>query len=287
MRKNWTVLLKLVSLLPLFMGRPLSSRSQDKPPLNCADVKNGTFYFFSVNTGERQTVFRKGNTQREYSPLRKENIFFEVNWLNDCTYTLTYQSGAEDGPPEELKILKKHIFITEIQTVTENYVISKTKLDKPTNPVILNDTFWIKDRKSATGKAVDNSAGADSISAMKKRASDSLDAHSATLYVYRPGKTFNSMMNYDLLLDGKPLCVISNGCREIVKIRKAGTFTLSAKVYGPEQSVTIDVQPGKIYYLQCQITWGLQSHPILTVMDAKAGAEGFNTPEKAGLLHKE
>jgi hypothetical protein len=132
-----------------------------------------------------------------------------------------------------------------------------------------------------------NNPNADSVLTARKYIRDSLESTYATLYIFRPGKFLNSMKNYNLLINGEPACVISNGCREIVKLHKSGVYRLSAKVDGPEQSVSIDAKPGESYYLQCDITWGVTSHPILTILDKIVGDGAFKTAEKPGLLHKE
>jgi len=259
---------------------------QDKVMLTCADVRNGTFYYFNPRTGESETFIRKGVLQRENISKQRETVLWDVEWLNDCVYTLKYESGAENHPAAEQKFLSKHIVVTEILKVNEDYMTFRTAFDKVTNPTVLSDTLWIKQRQAARGQPVTN-PNADSLLANRKRTADSLDKTYATLYVFRPGKALNSLMNYDLVINGVPAFVISNGCREILKLHRAGAYRITAKVYGPEQVVTLDVKPGESYYLQCMITWGIASHPVLTLLDKTVGAGAFNTAEKEGLWHKE
>ena len=274
----------LIALMVVF--GPVLSFCQDAPSLTCADVRNGTFYFFNKKTDGLETYVRKGAMQREIIAKQKETVLWDVEWLNDCVYTLKYESGAENHPEAEQKFLSKHVVITEILQVHEDYLTFRSAIDKLTSPTVLNDTLWIKQRQSIHGKPVTN-PNIDSLVAQKNRKMDSLEATYATLYVFRPGKALNSLMNYNLMINGEPACVISNGCREILKLHKGGTYRISAKVYGPEQVVTIDVKPGESYYLQCMITWGLASHPVFNLLNKTAGEEAFKTPEKNGLWHKE
>jgi hypothetical protein len=275
-----SVILLLLCLLSVV------SFCQDRPLLTCTDVRNGTFYYFNPKTGEPDTFIRKGALQRENVPKQKETILWDVEWLSDCVYSLTYESGAENHPAPELKFLSKHIVVTEILHVTEDYLTFRTAFDKVTNPTVLSDTLWIKQRQALRGQPVSNPY-ADSLLTQRKKTMDSLGKTYATLYVFRPGKALNSLMNYNLVINGEPACVISNGCREILKLRKAGTYRISAKVYGPEQVVNLDVKPGESYYLQCMITWGIASHPVLTLLDKTVGEGAFKTAEKEGLWHKE
>jgi hypothetical protein len=276
------------TLLFLMAGLPFISKCQDDHLLNCADVRNGIFYFIGRNSDGQETFIRKGALQREIVPKQKETILWEVEWLNDCTYMLKYESGAENRSAEELKFLNKHIVVTEILHVTQNFLTFRTAFDKVTNPTVLQDTLWIKQRQSMGGKSISN-PDTDSIIAGRMQMRDSLEATYATLYIFRPGKSLNCMRNYTLNINGEPACVIRNGCREILKLRHTGTYRISAKVDGPEQVVTIEAKPGESYYLQCMITWdwGLTSHPVLTVMDKTVGEGAFKTAEKPGLWSRE
>lgn len=272
-------------MLFLFCIQSVVSVCQDKP-LNCTDVRNGTFYYFNPKTGEQETFIRKGAMQRENILKQRETVLWTVDWLSDCAYSLTYQSGAENHPPAEQKFLTKHIIVTEITKVNEDYMTFRTAFDKLTNPTVLSDTLWIKQRQAPKGQPVYN-PNADSLVAKRKRLADSLDVTYSTLYVFRPGKALNCLKNYNLMVNGENACVISNGCRLILKLHKAGPYRLSAKVDGPEQSVNIDARPGESYYLQCMITWGITSHPVLTLLDKTVGEAAFKTAEKEGLWHKD
>lgn len=273
-------------ILIFFCFQSAVSSGQDKPSLNCADVRNGTFYYFNPKTGGQETFIRKGAMQRENIVKQRETILWDVEWLSDCIYTLKYESGAENHPDTEQKFLSKHIIVAEILQVHENYLTFRTAFDKVTNPTVLNDTLWIKQRQALKGPVVTN-PNADSLLARRKRTMDSLDATYATLYVFRPGKALNCLKNYNLVINGENACVISNGCREILKLHKSGPYRISAKVDGPEQVVNIDVRPGESYYLQCMITWGITSHPVLKLLDKAVGDAAFKTAEKEGLWHKE
>jgi hypothetical protein len=275
------------SLMLFFLcTQSVVSLCQDKPPLSCTYVRNGTFYYFDPKSGGLETFIRKGALQREIISKQRETVLWDVEWLNDCVYTLKYESGAENHPAAEQKFLSKHIVVTEILKVSEDYLTFRSAFDKVTNPTVLSDTLWIKQRQAARGQPVTN-PNADSLVAKKKRTMDSLDATYATLYVFRPGKALNSLMNYNLVINGEPACVISNGCREILKLHRPGTYRITAKVYGPEQVVTLDAKAGESYYLQCMITWGIASHPVLTLLDKTVGEGAFKTAEKEGLWHKE
>ncbi len=263
-----------------FIHGPSTVSGQDNAVLNCSDIKNGTFSYFDQREGASETFIRKGDIQKEILPQRRETIIWEVNWLNECTYTLKYQSGAENQPAAEQKLLGKHIIVVEILHVTEDYITFRTALDKVTNPSVLNDTLWVKQRQSSTGKMITNPRG-DSIVASKKRIMDSTVASYATLYIYRPSKVLAFAVTYDLLINGEKAVVISNGCRYVLKLRKPGLYNITAKLSGPDQTLVLDVKPGGVYYVQCTATWGLKYHKEVNLIDNKEGAAAYNSSEKA------
>jgi hypothetical protein len=262
----------------MLIYKPSLTRGQDT--LKCSDVRNGTFYYFGQKSVGLETFIRKGALQRELIPKAKETVLWDVEWLNDCTYSLKYESGAENHPAAEQKFLNKHLLITEILQVTEDYMTFRSCIDKVTNPTVLKDTLWIRQRQSSASKTTTNPR-ADSILASRKRVIDSTQASYATLYVYRPGKLLDFAVTYDLLINGEKACLISNGCRYILKLQKPGIYNITAKVPGPDQTVMIDVKPGGVYYVQCTCTWGLKSHKEVQLMDIKDGAAAFNSSEKA------
>jgi hypothetical protein len=273
------ILNRLCFLFLLFYGPTIVS-GQDNASLTCSDVRNGTFNYFDQRSGESESFIRKGGIQREILPKRRETIIWEVNWLNECTYNLKYQSGGENRTREEQKILKNHIIVVEILRVSDDYLTFRTALDKVTNPTVLQDTLWIKTRQSSTGKGISNPR-ADSIAASRKRIMDSTQASYATLYIYRMAKILDYAVTYDLLINGKKACLITNGCRYVLKLLKPGMYNITAKLLGPDQTVMIDVKPGGVYYIQCTCHWGLKIHKEVQLMDIKEGAADFNSSEKA------
>src|SRR5580658_3341244 len=115
------ILNRLCFLFLLFYGPTIVS-GQDNASLTCSDVRNGIFNYFDQRSGESESFIRKGGIQREILPKRRETIIWEVNWLNECTYNLKYQSGGENRTREEQKILKNHIIVVEILRVSDDYL---------------------------------------------------------------------------------------------------------------------------------------------------------------------
>ena len=266
---------KLISVsIFCFFIFSLQSFSQPKK-LTCSDVKNGVFIFYSPIDGSMSTYTRNGEVQKEVNPQTHQTVLWDVEWINDCSYSLKYNSGYEDKPKKEIDILNKHKVIVEILSVTENYYVYKSSIDKSTNPTLLTDTLWIKQRRDAKNKTVNNTS-IDSVTALKKVAYDSAISKSAIIYIYRPGKFLDNAMNYDLYMNDARLCEMGNKSSYIVRVFKEGKVNFHANVQGHDASVTTDIQYGKKYYLRCEIKWGLTSRPILTMSNAEEAKPYFD-----------
>ncbi len=140
-------------------------------PLKCTDVKNGVFYLYLKDEGYRYAYTRNGDVQTEVNSKTHQTMLWDVKWINECTYTLKYSSGAEDSPKPERDLLKKHVQFIEILNVTEDYYVFKSTFDKLTNPTILEDTCWIKQRRGLSNKPINNPR-IDSINKIKQAVID-------------------------------------------------------------------------------------------------------------------
>ena len=104
--------------------------------LTCSDIKNGVFISFSKTDGSKTIYTRSGDVQKEFNASTRENVLWDLEWINDCSYYLKYNSGLEDKPKQESEMLKKHKFLIQITSVTQDYYIFQGFLDKESNPVI-------------------------------------------------------------------------------------------------------------------------------------------------------
>jgi len=59
-------------------------------PSECKPFKEGTFY----NEAKTYKVQRTGNTQIEYDLINELSYHFEVHWLYDCAYNLTFKHST-------------------------------------------------------------------------------------------------------------------------------------------------------------------------------------------------
>lgn len=245
------------------------------PPLTATDIKNGVFVYFSYRDGSKSTYTRNGDTQKEVNSVTRENTLWDIQWINDSTYSMQYNSGLEDHPKEELNLLKKHKVVVQILAVTDNYYIFRSSPDKASNPAILTDTLWIKQRRDPKNKVVGN-PNIDSILVTRRAAFDSAISKTATLYVFRPGKFAEGGQDCILTINDTPVVVINNKATFIIRFVKEGQTKISEKVNKQESVVMLDVKKGNKYFLRCEVLWRIPPKPILTLVSAEEGRTYFD-----------
>lgn len=65
--------------------------------LSCNDFKEGNFYI-ETQEGQVRTydVYRDGDSQIEYASSGEgENVYIDIEWIDDCTYRLTFDPNAQ------------------------------------------------------------------------------------------------------------------------------------------------------------------------------------------------
>ncbi len=169
----------------------------------------------------------------------------------------------EDKPKETQELLKKHKLLIQILNVTDDYYIFQSTFDKASNPVLLKDTLWIKQRSDAKRKVTSNPR-IDSLLALRKAAFDSVVSKSAFLYVFRPGKFVMNAESFTISLNNEPICEMGNKAAYVVRLSQDGQMTFVAKARRLETSITLDIKSGKKYFLRCELPWSLSPKPKLT-----------------------
>ena len=262
----------IIFLMLYFLTYAPSAFSQT---LNCSDIKNGVFISFSKIDGSKTIDTRSGEVQKELNTSTRETVLWDVEWINDCSYYLKYNSGMEDKTKKELDQLKKHKFLIQITSVSQDYYIFQAFLDKESNPVILKDTLWIKQRRDAKNKLINNPK-VDSVLALRKGAFDASLARTATLYIYRPGKFTESAVDCIIYYNDTAICTMNNKSAYGMRLFKEGPATFTARIGKQETSVKLDVKYGEKYYLRCVIKWAIPAKPTLTLTNLDEASPYFD-----------
>jgi hypothetical protein len=79
----------------------------------------------------------------------------------------------------------------------------------------------------------------------------------ATIYIYRTGQLMGSTANWSMWVDEKKICKLSNNKFIKVTVDK-GKHTVTSKQGGvsimkKEMEIEIDAEPGKTYYVACNV----------------------------------
>jgi hypothetical protein len=85
--------------------------------LDCKDFKNGKFRT-SKEEMENSIIERSGSVQIEYGEISQLKVELEVNWIDDCHYTLTLVQVLEN--PKGIPINKNLIWYVTIIETKEN-----------------------------------------------------------------------------------------------------------------------------------------------------------------------
>jgi len=99
----------------------------------------------------------------------------------------------------------------------------------------------------------------------------------ATLYLYRPSNFAGSAVTFDVDLDGEEVWRCKNGRKKAIKITKEGLLHIHARTEASSE-VTINVEFGKEYYVECSIGMGVfVGRPVLSLKSEREGRQMFKS----------
>jgi hypothetical protein len=250
-KKNNTTLLKSTITI-LLMLTALSAFSQNAP--SCAELKSGIFYFYQKNSADRYIIYRADAVQKEVNVQTGDSTFWELQWIDDCSYSLKIKSTSVKLSPEAKKMAAEHKLVYTIKKITAEYYTYQSTIDKPSNLKLSEDTMWLSEKTGMTDNTLFKQVR--NVNEIRKLRDTS---KYAVLYIYRPGKITNSMGNYLIFFDNVPMAVASNSSGFIFKIFKEGKFPVSSRLFKDDSTVDIDIKFGQVYYVKSMIHWGISS----------------------------
>ena len=107
-------------ILSVLIGISTTVYAQSK---ECSKFKNGKFLIEDPNYGNSQIV-RKGSKQTEYGESSQLKMKFKVEWLDECTYTLTPNKVIKN--PKNIEFPMEMVVRVEIIEVKENSYIQRS-----------------------------------------------------------------------------------------------------------------------------------------------------------------
>ena len=242
------------NLFLVVLVSPLLTLSQQNNP-DCIQLKDITFYAYPRNSIDQYKIVRSKDKQVEHNLRSGDSTEYEIKWDKDCQYSLTYISSSEKKNPAQQEVLDKSKLAYEILTVTRNYYVYNSYLDKvlPGNiehRQMSTDTAWLKPLKTPTNQEIFKIAK-ETPSVLKRNFKDT--SQYAVIYMYRPHRTPASQNDYYVYFGEDFMFWAVNKTRATFKILKEGPVRIHAKSGEVESSVIIEIQFGHKYYIDCRI----------------------------------
>jgi hypothetical protein len=264
--KAFAVFLSAILFLPVLV------HCQDKSP-DCRQLHDGIYYYYPINSTNRYVCYRQGNLQREIDLTTGDSAIWQVSWEGFCAYSLKYISGNKKMPPETLKFLKKHTQVFRIEAVTEDYYVYTSFIDEISSMSVKKDTLWLHEKATLVNNAF-FSYYPDETALQREHFSDT--SRYAVLYLYRPGKFTNSLVNSLVYCNDNIMWVSRNNSGCLVKILKEGEIELKSKRYEDESAIKLNIQFGKKYYVKSLDHWNLSGGRLeMVAVDAAEGLPAF------------
>lgn len=222
---------------------------------NCANLSTGTFYSYPKNSANRYVTYRQKNIAKEFDLDKGDSTLWKVNWKDNCTYTLKYIGGSKKLTAQVANLVKNHELFYTIKTATENYYVFNGYIDNAKGFSLGEDTMWLTQKvnykPSRMFERIQNLS-------VLKRANFSDTSQYALVYMYRPDRLTNSLgEGYPIWIDGLPLATLANREGFIFKVFQPGSHKVSFFFDRTESVYTVDLFPGKVYYLKSWINWNM------------------------------
>lgn len=232
----------------------LSSAAQSQE--NCSSLRAGLFYSYPKNSSETYVTQREGNMQKEVNLTQNDSTMWEVNWKDDCVYTLKYVSGGK-YTQEVLKVLDKHKLYVIIEDSKPDYYVYACYLDSKSGNLLSKDTMWLQEKTKIPTTTLFTPVADLNV---QQQITFSDTSKYALLYVYRPNKTLISLSNYFVYFDDIPMWVAQNNSGYLFKILKEGHHSISSRMLKASSNCELDVRFGKVYYVKAAVIWGVHKH---------------------------
>jgi len=111
--------------------------------LNCKRVKIGTFYFYPAESKQQYIIVRDSFFQKEINLKTNETSFFQVNWQNDCTFSMRLIKTTRALSEFESSLFRSHTTTIKILAINQKFYTYKLVINSlNSKPVI--DTLWFK-----------------------------------------------------------------------------------------------------------------------------------------------
>ena len=238
--------------LIFLLSLPVIASCQDPTP-PCTDLKTGIYYSYPKNTSTRYICIRDGDNEKDFDMDTGDSSVWQIQWQDDCSYTMRYISGNDELKPRDRQFLNKHIVALKIEKYTGDYYVYSAHADNISKHSYATDTFWLHEKSLVVGNHPFQFIRNEPFLS-KMHFSDT--SGYAVIYLYRPGKLTNSWAAFPVFCNDTLLWIARNKTGALIKVTKEGVLELKSKLYKDVSSVKVDIRFGRKYYIKSMIHWG-------------------------------
>src|SRR5438128_872127 len=91
-----------------FIMYALTNMVHAQTPVNCSPLQNRVFYSYPKNSADRYVTYREKGFARGRNLVKGDSSVWQVDWKDNCTYSLKYLSGNTKMSPEVADFVKSH-----------------------------------------------------------------------------------------------------------------------------------------------------------------------------------
>jgi hypothetical protein len=245
------------SAIPLTFSLLLSAAlcyGQDQPPA-CADLREGVFYSYPKNTHERYICVRGGSTEVETNLDTGDSSVWEIQWQDDCSYTMAFLSGNDRGTKGQQEFLAKHRLAMRVEKITGDYYVYAVYVDRVGKQFYARDTFWLHEKMLPGNDRFTYISSEEALQA----AHFSDTSGYAVICLYRPRQFTLSLTIYPVYCNDTLVWMAHNRWGCMIKVRKEGEVVLTSRLFKDKSAVKLDVHFGHVYFIRSMIHWGMYS----------------------------
>lgn len=241
----------------------------------------GVFYVYSSTDGQHYVVYQNGQTQTEVIDGTEDSIISHIQWLNDSDYTAQFVSSNLPLNKDQERFFKHHKLYYHLHSAGKDFCVYTETADKLRGTLIEKDTIWLHEVSRPAEAPLVREVRSESI-LRGMRFSDT--SSYAIVYLYRPLTMMFSEYSYNVYMQDHWLCNLKNNSQHIFAVYQKGPFTLRSRLGIDTCSISLNIEPGKSYYIMSTLHFGLfherNYNLVMELVPAEKGKKEFDRTYK-------
>lgn len=222
---------------------------------DCSVFHKGVFYRYFPISGKHYKITRDEQTQTDVYEGWDHNdtTLWHIDWLNGCDYTLQYIPNGTPLTKEREKFLRKHKYYYHLEAGGNEFCVYTETIDKPDGAPVEKDTLWVHERAQPATPLLAEIRSESYLRGMRFSDTSSY----AVVFLYRPATPTFYYSRFDIYANGHFLCTMKDDVQHMYAVYRKGPFTLQAKYDRDTCSISLDIEPGKAYYVRSTLHNGV------------------------------